>query len=68
MSLRSTLDFLMYDWLQAESLNRRPRFADHSRETFDAVFETCERTLTVKKSSCRRLRMMRKRHMPNLAC
>jgi len=43
MSLRSTLDFLLYDWLQAESLNQRQRFADHSRETFDAVLDTCER-------------------------
>ncbi|MGH6639207.1 MAG: acyl-CoA dehydrogenase [Polaromonas sp.] len=43
MSLRSTLDFLLYQWLDAESLNRRTRFADHSRETFDAVFDTCER-------------------------
>lgn len=42
-SLRSTLDFLLYDWLQAESLNARERFADHSRETFDAVLDTCER-------------------------
>jgi len=43
MSLRSTLDFLLYDWLDAESLNQRERFADHSRETFDAVLDTCER-------------------------
>lgn len=43
MSLRPTLDFLLYQWLDAESLNQRPRFADHSRETFDAVFDTCER-------------------------
>ena len=43
MSLRSTLDFLLYQWLHAESLNQRERFADHSRETFDAVFDTCER-------------------------
>ena len=41
--LRSTLDFLLHDWLQAESLTARPRFADHSRETFDAVLDTCER-------------------------
>ena len=40
---RDTLDFLIHDWLDAESLNQRPRFADHSRETFDAVFDTCER-------------------------
>ncbi|MDW5444431.1 acyl-CoA dehydrogenase [Polaromonas sp. SM01] len=43
MSLRPTLDFLLYDWLNAESLSQRERFADHSRETFDAVFDTCER-------------------------
>ncbi|WP_096697116.1 acyl-CoA dehydrogenase [Polaromonas sp. AER18D-145] len=43
MSLRPTLDFLLYQWLAAESLNQRERFADHSRETFDAVFDTCER-------------------------
>jgi butyryl-CoA dehydrogenase len=43
MALRQTLDFLLYDWLNAESLNQRTRFADHSRETFGAVFDTCER-------------------------
>ncbi|HXE20881.1 MAG TPA: acyl-CoA dehydrogenase [Rhodoferax sp.] len=43
MSLRPTLDFLLYDWLGAESLNQRVRFSDHSRETFDAVLDTCER-------------------------
>src|SRR3954471_9468283 len=42
-SLRPTIDFLLYDWLHAESLNERERFADHSRETFDAVLDTCER-------------------------
>ena len=43
MSLRPTLDFLLNDWLAVESLNQRPRFAEHSRETFDAVLDTCER-------------------------
>ena len=43
MRLRSTIDFLLYDWLQAEGLSRRTRFADHSRDTFDAVMDTCER-------------------------
>lgn len=43
MSLRATLDFLLYQWLDAEALNHRTRFADHSRETFDAVLDTCER-------------------------
>ncbi len=43
MSLRPTLEFLLYDWLHAEKLAARERFADHSRETFDAVLDTCER-------------------------
>ncbi|MDB5882479.1 MAG: Butyryl-CoA dehydrogenase (Short-chain-acyl-CoA dehydrogenase)-like protein [Ramlibacter sp.] len=43
MGLRPTLEFLLYDWLQAEELTQRERFADHSRETFDAVLDTCER-------------------------
>jgi alkylation response protein AidB-like acyl-CoA dehydrogenase len=43
MTLRTTLDFLLHDWLQVERLAERPRFADHSRETFCAVLDTCER-------------------------
>ena len=43
MSLRSTVDFLLYQWLQADALSQRERFTDHSRETFDAVLDTCER-------------------------
>ncbi len=41
--MRDTLDFLLYDWLHVEALVARPRFADHSRETFDSVLDTCER-------------------------
>jgi len=54
-ALRSTLDFLLYDWLHAERLNERARFADHSRETFDAVFETCERIAREKYAPFNRL-------------
>ncbi len=43
MSTRSTLDFLLYDWLKVDQLSERARFADHSRATFDAVLDTCER-------------------------
>ena len=43
MKLRATLDFLLNDWLRTTELTQRPRFADHSRETFDAVLDTCER-------------------------
>jgi len=43
MSTRHTLDFLLYDWLKVDQLSERERFADHSRATFDAVLDTCER-------------------------
>jgi butyryl-CoA dehydrogenase len=41
--MRRTLDFLLHDWLGVASLLERPRFAEHSRETFAAVLDTCER-------------------------
>jgi alkylation response protein AidB-like acyl-CoA dehydrogenase len=43
MTYRQTADFLLYDWLDVESLTARPRFADHSRETFASVMDTCEK-------------------------
>ncbi|GGG48105.1 acyl-CoA dehydrogenase [Pseudohongiella nitratireducens] len=36
---RRDLDFMMYEWLDAEALTSHPRFSDHSRETFDAVMD-----------------------------
>ena len=39
---RRDLDFLLYEWLQVEQLTTRSRYADHSRETFDAAIDTCE--------------------------
>jgi butyryl-CoA dehydrogenase len=55
MSLRTTLDFLLYQWLDTESLNQRTRFTDHSRETFDAVLDTCERIAREKYAPFNRL-------------
>ncbi|MEO5697431.1 MAG: acyl-CoA dehydrogenase [Burkholderiaceae bacterium] len=43
MSYRETIDFLLYDWLDIESLQQRARFTDHSRETFVSVMDTCEK-------------------------
>jgi butyryl-CoA dehydrogenase len=43
MSYRPTVEFLLYQWLDAQNLPGRERFADHSRDTFDAVLDTCER-------------------------
>jgi alkylation response protein AidB-like acyl-CoA dehydrogenase len=42
-TLRATLDFLLHQWLDVQQLTARPRFADHSRETFDATLDACER-------------------------
>jgi alkylation response protein AidB-like acyl-CoA dehydrogenase len=41
--MRKTIDFLLHDWLDVSALAARPRFADHSRATFDAVLDTCQR-------------------------
>jgi alkylation response protein AidB-like acyl-CoA dehydrogenase len=43
---RSDLDFLLYDWLRVDELTKRDRFAEHSRDTFDAVLELCEQLAT----------------------
>lgn len=39
---RRDLEFLLYEWLDAEALTARTRFQEHSRETFDAVLELSE--------------------------
>jgi Acyl-CoA dehydrogenase N terminal len=44
MSARD-LEFLLYEWRDVESLTTRERFADHSRETFDAVLDADDRCL-----------------------
>jgi len=36
------ISFLLYDWLQTDGLCQRQPFAEHSRETFDAVLRLCE--------------------------
>ena len=36
---RRELDFLLHDWLDVDALTGRTRFAEHSRETFDAVLD-----------------------------
>jgi alkylation response protein AidB-like acyl-CoA dehydrogenase len=41
--MRRTLDFLLHDWLRVQTLLDRPRFAEHSAETFTQVLDTCER-------------------------
>ena len=37
------LEFLLYEWLDVEALTARPRFAEHSRETFDAFLDVSAR-------------------------
>jgi len=36
------VEFLLYEWLDVESLTQEPRYAEHSREVFDAVLELAE--------------------------
>ena len=41
--MRPLIDFLLNDWLKVTALTERPRFAEHSAETFAQVLDTCER-------------------------
>lgn len=43
---RRDLEFLLYEWLDVTALTTRARYADHSRETFDAALETSARIAT----------------------
>jgi butyryl-CoA dehydrogenase len=40
------LQFLLYEFLDTESLLQRPRYAEHTRETFDATLETARQMAT----------------------
>ncbi len=39
---RRDLQFLLYEWLDVTALAERERYADPSRETFDAVLDLSE--------------------------
>src|ERR1700722_12129991 len=41
--MRTTVDFFLREWIEVESLFRRPRFSDHSLETVASVLDSCER-------------------------
>jgi len=43
---RRDLAFLLYEWLAVERLTERPRYAEHSRETFEAALDIGERIAT----------------------
>ena len=40
---RRDLEFVLYEMLEGESLPQLPRYAEHSRETFDAALDAAER-------------------------
>lgn len=43
---RRDLDFLLYEWLDVELLTQRPRYAEHSRDTFDGALDLAEQVAT----------------------
>jgi butyryl-CoA dehydrogenase len=53
--MRATIDFLLHDWLRVTELTVRPRFAEHSAETFAQVLDTCERIAREKYAPFNRL-------------
>ena len=40
------LEFLLFEWLDVERLSERPRFAEHDRESYDALLALCEELAT----------------------
>ena len=55
---RRDLDFLLHEWLDVESLTGRERYAEHYRDTFDAVLDLAQ---TVATGSSRRTTAQRRR-------
>jgi hypothetical protein len=43
---RRDVQFLLYEWLDVAALVERERYAEHSRETFDAVLDLSEQLAT----------------------
>jgi butyryl-CoA dehydrogenase len=43
---RRDLDFLLHEWLEVETLTKRRRYAEHSRETFGAALDLAEQIAT----------------------
>ncbi len=43
---RRDVDFLLFEWLDVEALMKRPRFAEHSAETFAGALDLCEQLAT----------------------
>ena len=43
---RRDLDFLLHEWLDVTSLTTRERYAEHSRETIDALLDLAEQIAT----------------------
>jgi alkylation response protein AidB-like acyl-CoA dehydrogenase len=39
---RRDIDFLLFEWLGVDELTKHERFAEHSRETFEALLDLCE--------------------------
>ncbi|NED79196.1 hypothetical protein G3I76_03675, partial [Streptomyces sp. SID11233] len=43
---RRDIDFLLHEWLHVEDLTTRARYAEHDRDTFDAVLDLSETLAT----------------------
>lgn len=53
--MRSAIDFILFDWLRVDRLTQRPRYAEHSRETFVSVLDMCERVAREQFAPCNRI-------------
>jgi hypothetical protein len=56
------LQFLLYEWLDAESLTARERFAEHSRDAWDAFLEVAARVAAERFAPCNKFLDATSRH------
>ena len=47
---RRHLDFLVFEWLQAANLVDRPRYSEHSVDTFTATLDTAQAIASLQQS------------------
>jgi alkylation response protein AidB-like acyl-CoA dehydrogenase len=62
---RRDVDFLLYELFEVEALTQLPRYAEHSRETFDAVLDTAQKIAAEKFAGHNRKADLEEPHVEN---
>lgn len=46
--IRESINYFLFQWLNVQNLQSRPRYSEHSQETYEAVLELCQKLATDK--------------------